>query len=157
MTDVLSITVPIGSRYASVNNVGGNSHRGGKKSPEYRRLFNAVQSAAEAEIERTGWTKATSECAAYVVRYVSDRRRRDATNAFKCEADALTEAGVWDDDNLVNPFLSTIRYDTEGENRVTIVIVKLYQSVPGPVTHAGLLTSRQPRTAPSWQNCDGSC
>jgi Holliday junction resolvase RusA-like endonuclease len=128
MSDVLAITVPIGTRYASVNNVGAGSHRAGKKSKAYKDLYEAVYVEARLEINRVGWEKATSECMAIIVRYIGDRRRRDATNAFKCEADALTAAGVWEDDSLVNPFLSQIRYQV-GASRLAIVVVKLYSSV----------------------------
>lgn len=126
MTDVLTITVPIQGAYASVNQTGGDSFRGGRKSPAYKALFRAVQQSAEAEMRRTGWTKAECDCFALIVRYVPDRRRADAMNLAKCEWDALTEAGVWNDDELANPCLPMIRPDFGGPHRVSIVVVKLY-------------------------------
>lgn len=150
MSDVLSITVPIGAKYASVNSVGANGHRAGKKSPEYKALFADVKAAAETEIKWLGWDKAECECLAMIVRYVADRRRHDAMNLGKCEWDALTEAGVWLDDSLANPCLPMIRYCAP--HRVTIVVVKLYESVLKPAQArddavSGSRTSRSPKSA----------
>jgi len=142
MSDVLSITVPIGAKYASVNSVGANGHRAGKKSPEYKALFADVKAAAETEIKWLGWDKAECECLAMIVRYVADRRRHDAMNLGKCEWDALTEAGVWLDDSLANPCLPMIRYCAP--HRVTIVVVKLYESVLKPVESTRAATARAP-------------
>jgi Holliday junction resolvase RusA-like endonuclease len=149
-SDVLSVTVLIGAQYASVNHVGAGSHRGGTKSPAYKRLFADVKAAAEAEIARTGWTTASCECFVTIVRYVGDRRRHDAMNLGKCEMDALTAAEVWHDDCLANPCLPWIRYDAEGGHRVTIVIVKLFASTcnaPTPVPRARTETTRRVSTA----------
>jgi Holliday junction resolvase RusA-like endonuclease len=147
--DVLSLTVPIGAQYASVNHIGAGSHRGGTKSPAYKRLFADVKAAAETEIARTGWTTASCECFVTIVRYVGDRRRHDAMNLGKCEMDALTAADVWHDDCLANPCLPWIRYDAAGGHRVTIVIVKLYASaydVPTPVPRARAEAARRAST-----------
>ena len=146
MRDVLSITVPIGSRYASVNGLGANGHRAGKKSPEYHTLFDDVKRAAEAEIARTGWTTAECDCFAMIVRYVENRKRHDAMNLAKVEWDSLTAAGVWTDDSLANPCLPMIRYSTP--HRITIVVVKLYESVLTPVEcPPGVQASRPRRSA----------
>jgi len=142
VSDVLSITVPIGSRYASVNGVGANGHRAGKKSDAYKQLFADVQRAAEAEIARTGWEKATSECFALIARYLPDRRRADSLNLGKCEWDSLTAAGVWVDDSLANPCLPMIRYNAP--HRLAIVVVKLYESVLKPVEANRAATARAP-------------
>jgi len=130
MADVLAISVPLGSRYASVNNVGGNSHRAGKKSAAYKQLFTDVKTAAEAEMARTGWQKATAECFTLVVRYIVNRRRADAANQGKCELDALTAAGVWDDDCQAVPFMASVCYAPEGGPRLAIVVVKQRQDMP---------------------------
>lgn len=130
MSDVLAITVPLGSRYASVNGVGRDNRRGGRKSDAYKRLYADVKAAAEAEIARTGWTTATANCFAMIVRYVPGNRRCDAMNQGKCEWDALTAAGVWDDDRWANPSLPWI-VPNAGEHRIAIVVVKLAaQAVP---------------------------
>jgi len=130
VSDVLAISVPLGSRYASVNSVGANGHRAGKKSDAYKRLFADVKTAAEAEMARIGWQKASCECFAMIVRYVVTRRRGDASNQGKCELDALTAAGVWDDDSLATPFVSSVCYAPEGGHRLAIVVVKQRQEVP---------------------------
>ncbi len=145
MSDVLSITVPIGSRYASVNGVGANGHRAGKKSPEYHRLFDDVKTAAETEMKWIGWDKAECEC------FRDDRSlrsktgsRHDAMNLGKCEWDALTEAGVWLRTMPVRrtPYMPMDSLQCAGMHRVTIVVVKLYQSVPGPVEPSGAATAQ---------------
>jgi len=129
MTDVLSLCIPIPGRYPSVNSLGRDGLRFGRKSEEYRALFKAVKEAAEAEMARTGWITATCECLSVIVRYIGDRRRTDAANLAKCEWDALTAAGVWSDDRLANPCHFAIRRDPNGEHRVSIVVVKLHQSI----------------------------
>jgi Holliday junction resolvase RusA-like endonuclease len=127
VSDVLSISVPIGARYASVNHTNAGSHRGGKKSPEYKALFADVKRAAMDAMVLTGWTIARCECFVTIVRYVPDHRQHDAMNLGKCEFDALTAAGIWQDDKWANPCMPWIRYSAP--HRVTIVVVKLYESV----------------------------
>lgn len=128
MSDVLAITVEIDGRYPSVNHTGGDGFRGGRKSREYRQLFARVKYAALDEMARTGWTKAECDCFVSIVRYIPDMRRCDAMNLGKTELDALTAAGVWLDDNLANPPMAWIRRDIDGKHRVSIVVVKLYES-----------------------------
>jgi hypothetical protein len=84
LSDILSIIVPLGSSYPSVNHVGKDGFRGGRKSDAYRKLFADVEQAARAEIERTGWTKAETECSLTIVRFTPHRRRIDAGNMSKC-------------------------------------------------------------------------
>ncbi len=155
MSDVFAITVPIGAQYASVNHVGAGSHRGGKKSLAYKRLFADVKGAAEAEIARTGWTTASCSCFAMIVRYLGDRRRHDAMNLGKCEFDALTAAGASEDDHLAGPCMPWVRFDGQGEHRAAIVVVKLYQSVVESVPIAsrerGFVSSRERAASASAQ------
>jgi hypothetical protein len=127
VADILAFTVPIEGGYASVNNIGANMHRAGKKSPEYVRLYRAVYDAAKAEMARIGWETASCECFATVVRYMDSNRSADASNNSKCEFDAMEEAGVWANDCLANPPLLWIRRDFQGPHRVAIAVVKLYE------------------------------
>jgi Holliday junction resolvase RusA-like endonuclease len=125
-TDILSLSLALGSSYPSVNHTGKDGFRGGRKSDAYKKLFTDVETAARSEIERTGWAIASTECALTVVRYIPDRRRTDASNLAKVECDALTKAGVWIDDRLANPCSLAVRYDPAGPHRIVIIVVKLY-------------------------------
>ena len=124
MSDLLRIVVPTfpladhpdptrrtGRKYPSVNSLGGNSHRGGRKTPEYRALFAAIKHAAEEEMERVGWTTADYYVEVIHKRYVVTRRKNDAMNGLKTELDALQSAGVFLDDSLVIPRPDIVQYD----------------------------------------------
>src|ERR1700678_4227088 len=128
MSAVLTFTASLGSRYPSINHQGADGFRGGRKSDTYKKLFADIETAARAEIERTEWATASTECALTVVRYIPDRRRADASNLAKTECDALTSAGVWADDRLPSPCTLVVRDDPAGEHRLAIVVVKLHQS-----------------------------
>jgi Holliday junction resolvase RusA-like endonuclease len=145
MGDVLTFTVVIGTRYPSVNHQGSDGFRGGRKSDAYKKLYTDVVTAARAEIERTEWVMATTECALTVIRYLPDRRRADASNLAKTECDALTNAGVWNDDRLASPCTLLVRYDPHGSHRLAIVVVKLHQSGHEPMLAKGGIDSPQPR------------
>lgn len=125
--DVLTLTIALGTRYPSKNHEGRDGMRTGRKSEEYRKLFEDIKEAAEREMARTGWNMAECECLTIVVRYMPNHLRADALNLAGCEANALTAAGVWTDDRLAQPVTLHIRYDDEGPHRVTIVVMKLYE------------------------------
>jgi len=122
VSDVLVVTAFVPGAYPSVNAVGRDSFRGGRKSPEYVDLFAAVRDAAEAETARIGWVCAEYPCDVSVTFYHRDKRRRDCSNLAKTELDALTAAGVWVDDTLARAVHLDIEYDPAGESRVVIVV-----------------------------------
>jgi hypothetical protein len=122
MSDALIVTAPVPGRYPTVNSLGSDGFRGGKKSIEYHDLFTAVKDNAESEMLRTGWTMATYYCAVSATLYRNTKRKIDAGNLLKCEADALTAAGVWADDYLARPNTLDVEYDPNGESRVVIII-----------------------------------
>jgi hypothetical protein len=128
LTDVLTITVPLlDGHYASKNAEGRDGFRGGRKSEVYKRVFKDTKTAAEAAIVESGWTMADCECFASIILFFDRRARRDALNIGTAEANALTAAGVWVDDNVANPPLKWIRYDPDGQNRIVITVVKLHR------------------------------
>ena len=122
MGDVLVVSAPVPGRYASVNHLGSGAHRGGKKTPEYHDLFNAVVAAAEAEMQRVAWRIADYPCAVAITLYHRNGIFPDALNIGKCEFDALTAAGVWIDDKYGRPATADTELDPDGDPRVVIVI-----------------------------------
>jgi hypothetical protein len=128
--DVLCITVPLESNaYPSTNGLGANSYRGGRKSPAYRTLFRDVKKAAETERARIGWPTATYPCTVSLTLYRNDLCAADSGNLSKCEHDALTAAGVWEDDRLAVPCTFAIEYDPEGVPRVNIVVRRRFPTL----------------------------
>jgi Holliday junction resolvase RusA-like endonuclease len=127
VSDVLTLTIPLGARYPSRNHEGKDNQRFGRKSDEYRDLTQAVIEAARAEMMRTGWVQAECECLTIITRYMPNHLRADSLNIGSAECNALTAAGVWSDDRLAQPCTMHIRYDDEGPHRVTIVVMKLYE------------------------------
>ncbi len=123
--DVLTITVPIVGRYPSVNHIGRDGLSKGRKSPAYRRLYDTVLKAAREAIAACRWESVPRDEDAFVVatRYCPDRRRLDRWNIGKCEADALTEAGVWEDDCVAEPYLRRF-HDPAGPDRVAFVVMR---------------------------------
>jgi Holliday junction resolvase RusA-like endonuclease len=120
--DVLVISASIDGAYPSVNSLGKDGRRYGRKTDEYKALFAAVKDAASAEMFRTGWVTTSDECEVTVTRYVRDRRRRDAGNMSKVELDALSRACVWEDDSQATRVVLEIMHDPKGEDRVVIVV-----------------------------------
>ena len=121
-SDVLTISVPLASRYPSVNHLGRDGVRAGRKTPEYHALFAAVKEAAEREIVRTGWTTAHDCVDTSVVLYRTTQRWQDPQNIGKVELDSLTAAKVWADDHLAKPWHTDIEYDPNGPDRVVIIL-----------------------------------
>ncbi len=127
VSDVLSLSVPLPTTaYPSVNSLGGDGFRGGKKTVAYHALFDAVKAAAEAEMARTGWETADFLVDATLVLVTRSARIRDASNCGKCEMDALTAAGVWLDDALARPWRTDCENDPSGPDRVVIVVRRRY-------------------------------
>ena len=147
MSDVLALSIPLGSTYPSVNHLHKDGFIGGRKSDAYKTLFADVKTAAEAEIARTGWETASTECALTVIRYQETRRRSDATNLAKVEADALTAAGVWADDRLATPVTLMVRFDPAGQHRLAIVVVKLHEATTESAQVGKKSAPRRPRAA----------
>lgn len=56
--------------------------------------------------------------------YPPDRRRRDVDNAAKAPLDALTHAGVWDDDSQIDKLLILRRLPVAG-GQIVVTIEKL--------------------------------
>lgn len=146
MSDILAISVPTfsdpetGRAYPNVNALGADSHRGGRKTPEYHALFHAVKNAAESAMLATGWTTAEYYVEVHWKRYVTTRRGFDPMNAMKCELDALEAAGVYANDSLVIPRPDLPQYDpTPGAiDRISLVVMRLFPPL--------LLASRPTRT-----------
>ena len=157
MSDVLIVSAPVPGAYPTVNTMWAGSSRGGKKSLVYTDLFDAVQRAAEAEIDRTGWTTAAYYCAVSLTLYRNTRREIDCANTSKAELDAMTAAGVWVDDKFARPFLADTEYDPSGESRVVIVVRRRFPDMhftadaPAKVPIAARLRAqgaRKPRSKP---------
>lgn len=150
MSDVLVVSIALDdNRYASVNAIGKDGFRGGRKSEPYKAIFKAIKEAAEAEIKRIGWTSTACEHDVTVYRFLPLRLRADASNMGKAELDALTKAGAWPDDRYGNPARYVLRYDAAGPHRISVVIVKLYEPAnryePLPEENAQELTRRSRR------------
>lgn len=130
MSDVFSITVDVPEgAYPSVNSLGGNGHRAGRKTSQYHELGRRVKAAAAAEIERSGWAMATYDCHGWIVRYITERRIMDASNIAKGEMDFLQGAGVVANDSLIRPITKDIQFDPSGPDRIVIILLRLYPRV----------------------------
>lgn len=148
MSDVLTLSIPLlGESYPSKNSEGADSRRDGRKSDAYTRMAKLTQRAAEAAILETGWTKADCPCLFVLTLIVPNRRRRDALNIGTAEANALTEAGVWDDDTLANPTIKQIVVDDGAPARVSIIVQKTYAPLAGTRHIDTVPKPRRPRAA----------
>lgn len=63
---------------------------------EYRK------SAHVAVVEQIGYLELDEHLYVEVILYPPDARRRDLDNYMKCLLDALTHAGVWEDDSQID-------------------------------------------------------
>lgn len=139
MSDVLSFVVPTfpggGTKYPSVNQLGRDDRRGGRKSSEYLDLFRAVRAAAWEAMKATGWETAEDLVELHLKRYIPDLRRADRSNLGKCEADAMEPGrpgdeqpdfpGVYRNDHLVRPFPDIVRDLRPGAvDRIAIVVIR---------------------------------
>lgn len=125
MSDVLVLTVPLrfGMGYPTAND-SGSAFRGGKKSPAYKALAYDVEEAAKAAMG-DGWVPIAYPCRAIITYYRPDRIVVDALNLGSCEANALTRAGVWTDDELAREPILSYQPGDPGEPRVVIVVQRL--------------------------------
>ena len=145
MSDALSFEVPTfpggGSKYPSVNQLGRDDRRGGRKSSEYLDLFRAVRMAAWDAMKATDWETAEDLVEVHLKRYIPDLRRADRSNAFKCELDAMEPGrrgdespdfpGVYRNDSLVRPFPDIVRDLRPGAvDRIAIVVIRA--ALPNP-------------------------
>lgn len=146
VADVLTLTIPLGSRYPSRNHEGRDNHRFGRKSEEYRELTQAVIDAAQTEMSRIGWEQAECECLTIITRYMPTHLRADSLNIGSAECNALTSAGVWSDDRLAQPCIMHIRHDDAGPHRVSIVVMKLHEPANIRIVARGM-EARQGRDA----------
>lgn len=123
---MLVLTVPLrdGARYPSVNHSVRGSASYGAKTDDYNALAADVEEAAGSAVA-AGWETIAYPCRAWITRYVPDARVFDALNLGQCEANALTRAGVWTDDQLACPIMLDVQPKCEGPDRVVIVVQRL--------------------------------
>ena len=133
--DVLVMTIPIIGRYPSVNNVGADGFRGGRKSKAYVDLYDAVYQLGERAVEQ-GWRKIEDPARISITRYAVTRAPRDSVNIGTAECNALTECGVWTDDAFGQTFSSSIVVDPLGPDRILIIVQRLTPIAPNPRTAA---------------------
>jgi len=144
MADVLSFTIPTPARYASVNHLGGDGRRYGRKSAFAIELATLTREAARAEMERAGWITATWYVEVHWRRYICDRTRSfDPANALKIELDAMQPwepsdreradgvrpfPGVYANDRLVRPLPDLPQFDTTpgAIDRIAMVVFRLF-------------------------------
>jgi Holliday junction resolvase RusA-like endonuclease len=130
--DALLVCVPTfpegGSIYPSVNHTGKDSYKSGRKTLEYNALHRAIICEAKRQMTESGWVRADYYVEVHWKRYVTTLRPFDASNAMKCENDALQLAGVFANDNLVRPFPDVPQYDpTPGAiDRIVMVVIRLF-------------------------------
>ena len=79
-----------------------------KRGREYRR------EVAAAIAEQWQGDPLTGRLAVELNLWAPDRRKRDIDNSLKAALDALTHAGVWDDDELIDRLVVTRRAVVKG-------------------------------------------
>jgi hypothetical protein len=127
MSDVFSVMIPVpDGPYPSVNSLGVNGHRAGRKTPQYHELGKSIVEAAHYEMARTGWKQATYPVAGWLIRYTTTRRVLDPSNCGKCELDFLEKAGVVENDTLIRPITKDLQFDPKGPDRIVIILLRLY-------------------------------
>jgi hypothetical protein len=147
------------SVYPSVNELGRDSHRGGRKSDEYAWLFSAVRNAAALEMARTGWWTADYYVDVHWSRVTTSRRPYDPMNGMKVEMDSLEPskgdepyfAGVYANDRLVIPHPSAPQYDPtpRAVDRIRIVVVRRWHPILVPGIDAPKKRTPKLREAPA--------
>lgn len=94
------------------------------KKPEAVKYQREFSEYVKEEAKKQGWIKSDNKFQHYYMDcyFYFDRIDKDANNAFKCLADAITDSGVvWIDDTQLCERVQQIRYDSNNP-RVEIVI-----------------------------------
>lgn len=86
----------------SVNHLYGNNGRGGRYLKSAGVQFKAHVAGLVAD---AGYQTIMGPVMLYVVAFMPDRRKRDLDNTLKILCDSLTEAGVYEDDSLIDMLL----------------------------------------------------
>ena len=71
-----------------------------------------------------GHTTLTGRLRVQVDAYMPDKRKRDVSNILKALEDAMTHAGVWADDSLIDD-LRIIRRGVESPGRVVVRVLPI--------------------------------
>jgi len=168
--DSLTFTVQLSGPYPSVNNLGADGRRNGRKSASYKEHFRNVRSAAWAAMSDASWETATWYVELTMVRLVPDRRVFDQSNLGKCDADALAPSrpndpgpvgfpGRYINDRLaiVRPF---VEFDPIGPDRIIYLARRTYPLALAFEPSASVSTAKaRPRRKPasSREVSPGSC
>ena len=148
MSDVLVVVALVPGAYPTVNHLGKDGQRGGRKSVEYHDLGKAVKDAAEAEIARVGWVTSTYPCAVSFTLYHRTGIFPDVDNIPKCPNDFLAVAGVFTTDKLARPVVVDVEYDPDGPARLVIIVRRRFPSYRSklalPVVRARSITKVVP-------------
>ena len=86
----------------TVNNYYKKSKAGGRYISEKGRLFRAL--VEEAVVEQLPFVHIDERVLVEAVIFPPDRRKRDIANYEKALSDSLTEAGLWEDDELIDQY-----------------------------------------------------
>jgi hypothetical protein len=130
--DVLTVCVPtftgMNREYPSANRMTDRSR--GRKPPGYHSLREAVAREARAEIARVGWEVATYYCEVRWTRYMPSRlaAHTDAQNAGIAECNALADAGVVENDRLIQWHPGVVQYDPSpgAIDRISLVVIRTF-------------------------------
>ena len=95
-----------------------------KKGKQYR-----IDVAEDVREQLGVWTPLVDKMLVEVILYVPDNRTRDLDNYMKALLDACTEAGVWEDDSLINQ-LMIYRGEIIRGGRVTLRINEAGPVIP---------------------------
>ena len=125
--DVLTMTVLIGEHgYPSLNRIGADSRRNGRKSKAYHALHDDIVRIGEYAVQ-CGWKMVEYPCDVSITLYAVTKAPRDGLNIGHVEGNSLTHARVWADDRLAPHPRPGWVYDPAGPERVVITITKLPQ------------------------------
>jgi crossover junction endodeoxyribonuclease RusA len=88
--------------------------------------------AAVAEIvAAAGHPTITKRCAVFVAVYPKNRARQDIMNREKALSDAMTHAGVWEDDSLIDEYIIVRRPPIPG-GMVRVVVTEIEEELHDP-------------------------